>query len=130
MAMRDWNNNGKKDDAFDNYMDYKLYQNWEKSQNEQEHPKNYTNNSSSNSEKSSDAIINIIGAIIIFALLFVISLERNFFLSLLGYNIDSLTEFEKLFFDIIVAVIDFVVLILIIGFILSLKAKICKRFKK
>ncbi len=30
MAIRDWNNNGDKNDAFDNMMDYQSYKAWEK----------------------------------------------------------------------------------------------------
>lgn len=124
MAMRDWNRNGDKNDPFDNYMDYKLYQKWKEKQDKKESEDLLKNNKSSS---SSDILFNIAAAVIVFTILFAASLERDFLLSLIGwseYSISSLSGLDKLFTLIIVLALDIIVLVLIIGIILSISYKI------
>ncbi len=129
MALRDWNKNGDKNDLFDNYMDYKLYQKWkENKENKQKH-KNYNNDSSN----YSGILFTVITVVVFYAVLYAISLERDFLLSLVGwseYRIHTMSDLDKLFLDIITIAIDIIALIFVTCTILFIKGKIKSLFTK
>lgn len=128
MALRDWNKNGSKNDWFDNYMDYKLYQKWKENKDE-----NVNVPAPSQPTNISYKIFTIIFIVAFIGILYIIALERNFLLSLIGWSefeISDMSELDKFFTLSLTIIIDIVVIVLLSGILLSIKGKISRYINK